>query len=120
MSALASESHLLLSQHRNITANGDSVWCETAGWTDTHQFYLVCRDVRHRKKMEHELRAFAICTSADLREPCNGILLIAALLEQCPSLRESAEAVLLASTMRASCGLLLGIVTNVRLLCAHL
>jgi PAS domain S-box-containing protein len=111
VAAAIAGSHNLLSQHRNLTKTGEIVWCETAGWTDTQSFYLVCRDVRHRKKSELELRSFAVSTSADLREPCNGILIITALLEQRPGL--STEAQTLLAVIRASCGLLLGIVTNV-------
>ena len=111
VAAALAGSRNLLSQHRNLTKTGETVWCETSGWTDTRSFFLVCRDVRHRKKSELELRSFAASTSADLREPCNGILIITALLEQRAGL--SAEASALLAVIRASCGLLLGIVANV-------
>ena len=108
----------LLCQHRNLAGvpgpEGPSyLWCETAGVTDGQFFYLVCRDVRVRKAVEAALRAFTISTSHDLREPCNSILVAVSMLEQRASVLQDDEAHFLVKAIRASCGLMLGIVTNV-------
>jgi len=108
-------SHRLLVSHRNVTGNGSIIWCETAGWfeAETNLFYLVCRDVQPRKKMEALLRGFTVSTSADLREPANSILIIASLLEQRESITQNEDALFLVRAIRSSCSMLLGIVTNV-------
>jgi signal transduction histidine kinase len=121
----------LMVTHRSKTASGDFIWCHSAGMCEGDLLYLVCRDVRTRKSVEVALRVFMLATSHDLREPCNAILVSLAVLERracvAPSHAGAAppnvlqrsldtahmEPAELVACMRASCGLLLGIVGNV-------
>jgi signal transduction histidine kinase len=72
----------LLLMHRSMTATGAFIWCHSAGLCQGDLLFLVCRDVRVRKSVEVALRAFALATSHDMREPCNAILVSAAVLER--------------------------------------
>ena len=131
----AQQRHLVV-MHRSMTATGEFIWCHSAGMCQGDLLFLVCRDVRTRKSVEVALRVFTLATSHDLREPCNAILVSLAVLEQraCvaaspsqqPLTGEAAqelqsssldtthlEPAELVASMRASCGLLLGIVSNV-------
>jgi signal transduction histidine kinase len=124
--------HLMVT-HRSTTAGGEFIWCHSAGMCDGDLLYLVCRDVRTRKSVEVALRVFTLATSHDLREPCNAILVSLAMLERracvAPTHPHAGDAppdeltrsldtanlepAELVTCMRASCGLLLGIVGNV-------
>ena len=131
----AQQRHLVV-MHRSMTATGEFIWCHSAGMCQGDLLFLVCRDVRTRKSVEVALRVFTLATSHDLREPCNAFLVSLAVLEQhacvAPSVSqqplggEAAQELLsssldtahmepaeLVASMRASCGLLLGIVSNV-------
>jgi signal transduction histidine kinase len=110
--ALRGNRHMLVS-HRHRMRSGAYLWCDTAGYTDGRYFYLVCRDVRNRKAVEAALRAFTLSTSHDLREPCNAILVCVAMLERRACVAADNDAAFLTGAVRASCGLLLGIVANV-------
>ncbi len=111
--AAASREEPLVVSHRRLSGDGGTVVCETAGCAAGDRLYMVCRDVRARKAAEAALRAFALATSHDLREPANSILVSAALLERRACICAAPDARFLLSAIRASCGLLLGIVTNV-------
>ena len=129
----AQHRHLVV-MHRSVTATGEFIWCHSAGMCQGDLLFLVCRDVRTRKSVEVALRVFTLATSHDLREPCNAILVSLAVLEQRPCVASSQQPCVgeaaqelqsssfdaahmepaeLVASMRASCGLLLGIVSNV-------
>ena len=115
--------------HRSITADGNTIWCNTAGLCKGDQLFLVCRDMRTIRSVELALRTFTLAISHDLREPCNAIIVAAAMLERrsCVAAAAAAEAEVASGTspappldaralvvcIRAACNLLLGIVGNV-------
>lgn len=115
--------HRLNYVHRNVTADGNSIWCQTVGVCVGNRLYLVCRDMRTIRSVELALRAFTLATSHDMREPCNSILVALAVLERRPCVaaataaEEAAEVQEgqsppmdvreLVACIRSACGLLL-------------
>ena len=119
--------------HRSITADGSTIWCNSSGLCKGDQLLLVCRDMRTIRSVELALRTFTLAISHDLREPCNAILVAAAVLERraCVAAAKGAEpeaasnassasssctpldAPALVSCIRSACSLLLGILGNV-------
>ena len=120
--------------HRSITADGSTIWCNSSGLCKGDQLLLVCRDMRTIRSVELALRTFTLAISHDLREPCNAILVAAAVLERraCVAAAAGAEPVAgnnasssstssgppldaqaLVACIRSACSLLLGILGNV-------
>jgi PAS domain S-box-containing protein len=111
--AFASEQKPVLLHYRRLVADGGSVATEAAGCMSDGLLFLVCRDVRARMATEAALRAFALATSHDLREPCNSVLVSTSLLQRRACVAASADCRFLVGAICSACGLLLGIVTNV-------
>ena len=100
------------------------VWCHTVGLCKGDLLFLVCRDTRTRTSVEVALRAFTLATSHDMREPCNTILVSAAVLgrracvaapagatgseQQADAVPSETDAHALVTAIRGACGLLLG------------
>jgi hypothetical protein len=99
--------------HRNVAAGGGEVWCHTSGLVKGDALFVVCRDMRTLASVELALRTFTLATSHDMREPCNTILMAAAVLERRPCVAAHEEVADLVEAVRSACGLLLGIVGNV-------
>jgi PAS domain-containing protein len=128
--------HRLNYVHRNVTADGNTIWCQTVGVCVGDRLYLVCRDMRTIRSVELALRAFTLATSHDMREPCNSILVALAVLERrpCVTTATAAEEAAgvhegqsppmdvreLVACIRSACGLLLCVPRNgCRCLLAH-
>ena len=93
--------------HRNVSGNGQDVWCHTSGLCKGDQLFVVCRDMRTLASVELALRTFTLATSHDMREPCNTILMSAACLDRRPCVAENEEVADLVDAIRSACGLLL-------------
>jgi hypothetical protein len=109
----ASEEKAVLLHYRRLMADGGCAATEAAGCVSDGLLFLVSRDVRARMATEAALRAFALATSHDLREPCNAVLVSTSLLQRRPCVAASADCRFLVGAICSACGLLLGIVTNV-------
>jgi hypothetical protein len=96
--------------HRNVSASGGDVWCHTSGLCKGEQLFVVCRDMRTLGSVEQALRTFTLAMSHDMREPCNTILMAAAVLERRPCVAAHEDVEDLVEAIRSACGLLLGIV----------
>ena len=123
--------HRLMYVHRNLTASGGTIWCHTSGMCAGNELFLVCRDMRTIRSVDLALRTFTLAMSHDMREPCNAILVAAAVLERraCVAATATEEPMLtapsghgctsppldaraLVACIRSACSLLLGIVGN--------
>ena len=115
--------------HRSLTADGSTIWCNSSGLCKGDQLLLVCRDMRTIRSVELALRTFTLAIGHDLREPCNAILVAAAVLERCACVAAAAaaepkttinmssgpplDAQALVACIRCACNLLLGILDNI-------
>jgi signal transduction histidine kinase len=73
----------------------------------------VCKLLRAQEEKERAIRSLLLSISHELREPAQSGLAASQLLSQRRSVRADAEATFLVDAIGASCGLLLGLVSNV-------
>ena len=79
---------------------------------DGEYLYATARDASEECRVEMLLRAFLATASHDLRPPVGAMLSASALLAECPRVAQDAEATTLLASLRASCEVMLGTLSN--------
>ena len=98
----------------HVRINSHSPWRETElkFSRDGEFLYATARDASEECRVETLLRAFLATASHDLRTPVGAMLSASALLTECLRVAQDAEATTLLASLRASCEVMLGTLSN--------
>ena len=93
--------------------DGSFTWIRSSGCVKGNRWFALCRLLAPQMAKEAAMRSLLLRISHELRTPAQSGLAAAQLLAQRESVRGDQEAAFLVQAIGASCGLLLGMVSNV-------
>jgi signal transduction histidine kinase len=97
---------------RMRVADGTYVPVHTSGCMEGGRWHLVCKRLNAQEAKEKAIRSLLLSISHELRTPAQSGLAATQLLSARASVQGDAEAAFLVQAVGASCGLLLGMVSN--------
>ncbi len=111
--ALSGKAEPLRITRRMLLPDGSWTWVNSSGCVQGSHWYMVCKSMQQQVETEQALRSLLLSILRELRTPAQSGLAAAQLLAQRASVARDGEALFLVQAVRASCGLLLGMVSNV-------
>jgi hypothetical protein len=97
---------------RMRSADGSYMLVHTSGCMEGPRWHLVCKRLNAQEAKEKAIRGLLLSISHELRTPAQSGLAATELLAARASVQGDAEAAFLVQAVGASCGLLLGMVSN--------